>query len=59
MTDQMNSVQVSKKLVTLALCSVKSWMTVDELRIAELLMTESFNGRGTGITSDDKSFLFE
>ena len=36
LTDQMNSYQVSKKLVTLELCSVKIWMTVDEPRSAEV-----------------------
>ena len=33
--DKMNSDQVLKKLVTLALCSVKSWMTVEEPRAVE------------------------
>ena len=36
LTDQMKSEQVLKKLVTLALCYVKSWMAVDEPRTEEV-----------------------
>ena len=36
LTDQVKSDQVLKKLATLAFCSVKSWMTVDKPRIAEV-----------------------
>ena len=36
LTDQLKSDQVSKKLVTLALCYVKIWMTFEEPRKAEL-----------------------
>ena len=34
--DQLKSDQDLKKLVTMALCSVKIWMTVDDPRIAEV-----------------------
>ena len=34
--DQVKSEQVFKKLETLELCSVKIWITVDELRTTEL-----------------------
>ena len=34
--DQVKSVQVLKNLATLALCSVKSWITVDKPRIAKV-----------------------
>ena len=34
--DQVKSDQVPNKLATLLLCSVKSWMTVDEPRTAEV-----------------------
>ena len=54
LTDQLKSDYVSKELATLELCSVKSWKTVDEPRTTETgLMTESLNGGGTGITSDE------
>ena len=36
LTDQAKSGQVLKKLATQALCSVKSWMTVDKPRTAEV-----------------------
>ena len=36
LTDQVKSDRVLKKLATHALCYVKSWMTVDEPRTAEL-----------------------
>ena len=36
LTDQVKSDQVLKKLATLALCSVKSWMTIDEPRTFEV-----------------------
>ena len=36
LTHQVKSDQVLKNLATLALCSVKIWMTVDETRTAEV-----------------------
>ena len=36
LTDQLKSDQVSKKLVTVALCSMKICMTVDEVRTSEV-----------------------
>ena len=36
LTDKVKSDRVLEKLATRALCYVKSWMTVDELRTAEL-----------------------
>ena len=36
LTDQVKSDRVLKKLATRVLCYVKSWMTVDEPRTAEL-----------------------
>ena len=47
LTDQLKYDQVLKKLVTMVLCYVKSWMTVEKL------MTESINRGGTCINSDD------
>ena len=36
LTDQVKSDQVLKKLATLELCSVKSWMTVDKPMTADV-----------------------
>ena len=36
LTDQVNSGQVLKKLATLELCSVKTWMTVGKPRTSEV-----------------------
>ena len=36
LTDQVNSYQVLKKLATLELCYLKSWMIVDNMRTAEV-----------------------
>ena len=36
LTDYLKSDQVSKKLVTMALCYVKSWINFDETRTAEV-----------------------
>ena len=37
MTNKVKSDKVLKKLATLALCSVKIWMTVDKPRTAEVV----------------------
>ena len=56
--NQVKSNRVLNKVATHASCYVKILMTLDEPRTGGLA-TESLNGGGTGITSDDNSLIFE